>query len=295
SAGQHPEAAERRPVAPIAALRAHQQRGGDVCRLGQEAERLAAEAVADHQLRARTQETPCGRGVEQRPVAHAGARVSQRSIARAADAAIVERENAEAALGEIAGVLRVIGLRHAGSRHDEHRLLARAVHRGAERGAVVRFERYLHEFHSSEAPPMRISVSRKSTCRCACMRFTSQAAIALPGIVATPITTPVIAVCWSRSAKRWKRAALQRSSATLISASVASTAWPDMPVPRRSETLMTPTPLATPLARPNTVEPTASPVRPSAIFRRLSTRRSGTEAMTTTPSTVPIARASSSL
>src|SRR5690349_17977091 len=293
--GPHPQAAERRPVAPVAALRADEQGRGKAPRLGQEPERLAAEAVADDELGPLAEEAPCRGGVEHAPVAHSCRGGTQVPIARATDAAIVEREHAVAALGEIARVLGVVGLRHAGCRHDEHRMLAAAVDRGTERGAVVRRERYLHEFHKSDAPPITISVSRNSTCRCACMRLTSHAASALPGIVATPMTMPVIAVCWSRRAKRWKSAALHRSSATLMSASVASTAWPAMPVPRSSDTLMTPTPLATPLARPNTVEPIASPVRPSAILRRLSARRSGTEAMTTTPSTVPIARASSSL
>src|ERR671934_91922 len=58
--------------------------------------------------------------------------------------------------------------------------------------------------------------------------------------------------------------------------------------------MMTPTPLVRPLARPNTVEPTARPVRPRAILRRFSARRSGMENMTTTPSTATIATAARS-
>ena len=51
----------------------------------------------------------------------------------------------------------------------------------------------------------------------------------------------------------------------LISASVASTAVAVMPVPSSSDTRITPVPVAMPVARPNTPEPTARPVRSRTI------------------------------
>src|SRR5205085_3954026 len=164
----------------------------------------------------------CGR-VEQRPVAHAGLGAEHIPIARAPDTAIVEGEHAKAALGEVSRVLRVVRLGHAAGRHDDDGTLTLAEDRGADAMAIGSAQPYLHEFQSSDMPPIRVSASRNITCTCACMRFTSHAAIALPGIVATPITTPVTMVCSSRRAKRWKSAALHRSSTMLTSASVAST------------------------------------------------------------------------
>src|SRR3954468_13520630 len=214
---------------------------------------------------------------------------------RAADAAIVEGEDRESALGEVSRELRVVGLRHAGRRHDERRALRRPVDRGTEAVAVPGGKPYLHEFQRSEAPPAMIRPSMKRTCRWACMRLTSHAATALPGIVATPTITPAITVSSDRSEKRWKSTAFEMSSTMLIRASVASTACPDMPVPRSSETMITPTPLATPCARPNTLEPTARPRLPRAIAWRFRYRRTGTETITMMPSIVPMARASSAL
>src|SRR5919106_431788 len=69
-----------------------------------------------------------------------------------------------------------------------------------------------HECHSMKAPPARIKASMKRTCSLAPSRVTSHAASALPGRVAMPITTPVTKACASRRSKRWKSAALQRSS-----------------------------------------------------------------------------------
>src|SRR5258706_1365305 len=291
--GPHPQPAERRPIAPVAALRADEQRAADALGFRQQPERLSAEAVPDDQHVARQVPQSSGR-IEQRPVAHARRHLAQVAVFRATDAAVIEGQDAEAPLREICRELGVIGLRHAGRRHDEQRPAGPEC-RGADRVAVGRGERYLHEFHRSDARPTRISPSMKRTCRWACIRFTSQAAIALPGIVATPITTPVANVCSSSSAKRWNSAALQTSSAMLIIASVASTAGPAMPVPSSSEIMITPAPLATPLARPNTAEPTARPVVPSAMRRRFSARPTATEASTTMPSTGPVARASRTL
>ncbi len=134
--------------------------------------------------------------VQQRPVAHARLHLPERTVQRAADAAIVEGQHREAALGEEGGELAVVGLRHAGRGHHQHGAAIRRrglEQRRAEPVAVAR--RQLHECHSMEPPPTRISPSMKSTCRCACMRATSQAPRALPGIEATPITTPV-KTCW---------------------------------------------------------------------------------------------------
>src|SRR5438132_4011247 len=101
----HPRSAERGPVAPVAALRADDQRAGDALRIGKQAERLAAEAVPDNQNFGG--EEPEGRRrVEQCPIAHARRQLADVAISRAADAAIVEGERAEAALGEVAGELR---------------------------------------------------------------------------------------------------------------------------------------------------------------------------------------------
>src|SRR5260221_4123191 len=62
----------------------------------------------------------------------------------------------------------------------------------------------------------------------------------------------------------------------LIIASVASTAGPAMPVPSSSEIMITPAPLATPLARPKTAEPTASRAeRDAAAVERAAQRHRG--------------------
>ena len=45
-----------------------------------------------------------------------------------------------------------------------------------------------HECHSMDAPPTTIKLSMKSTCSLAPTRVTNQAATALPGMLATPIT-----------------------------------------------------------------------------------------------------------
>ncbi len=81
----------------------------------------------------------------------------------------------------------------------------------------------------------------------------------------------------------------------MVSASVASTAGPLRPAPSSSDTRITPVPVATPLARPNTPAPTASPAVPRVADFLRSSRRSGTEAITAMPRMVPMARASSTL
>src|SRR5262249_31651634 len=73
--------------------------------------------------------------------------------------------------------------------------------------------------------------------------------------------------------------------------SVASTAGPLIPVPRRGETRITPVPVATPLARPKIPEPSASPRVPRWVAFFLKTLRSGTGAMTAMPRVVATARA----
>src|SRR6185503_2642084 len=152
-----------------------------------------------------------------------------------------------------------------------------------------------HECHSMDAPPPTIKVSMKTTCSLAPTRVTSAAAMALPGMLATPITTPVKKACASSRLKRWKSAALVRSSAIDTSASVASTAGPLIPVPRRSDTRITPVPVASPLASPKMPEPTARPGRFSMTAFFLRILRSGTEAITAKPRMVPTERASSTL
>ena len=98
------------------------------------------------------------------------------------------------------------------------------------------------------------------------MRETSHAAIALPGMLATPITRPVSSAAVSSSSKRWKSAALARSMTIETSASVASTAGVARPAPSSSDTRITPAPLAMPAAKPNTPEPVTIPLVPIFSF-----------------------------
>src|SRR6185295_11421956 len=206
----HPRPGERRPVAPIAALRADDQRRGDALRFRQEAERLAAEAVADDaDLRERGKGLHRRRRVEQHPVAHPRAHRADVPLQRLADAAIVEGQDPESLGCEPRREPGVVALRHARRRKNQHRL-ARfpAVERRAQPVTVGGGERHLHELTMSERPPIRISDSMNRTCRWACMRVTSQAATALPGMVAAPMTMPVKNASLSSSAKRWKSAAL---------------------------------------------------------------------------------------
>src|SRR5256885_10633004 len=72
----HPQLAERRPVAPVTALRANDKRTANALDLGQEAERLAAEAVPDDEHIAWQVLKGDGR-IEQRPVAHACRHLAQ--------------------------------------------------------------------------------------------------------------------------------------------------------------------------------------------------------------------------
>src|SRR6185436_15856284 len=236
----HPCARGQGPVAPIAALRADDQRRGDALH-GQQAERLAAEAVADDADLARAEEIHGGDGIEQRPVPHARAHLAHAAAEGLADAAVVEGQHPPSLLREPGREPRVVTLRHAGRRQDQHALRSLfAIEGRAQAAAVGGSEGYLHELMIRERPPIRISASMKSTCRWACMRVTSQAATALPGMVATPMTMPVNSDSLSSSANLWKSAALQRSRTMLIIASVASTAVPAMPVPSSSVTMITP-------------------------------------------------------
>src|SRR6185503_20476087 len=76
-------------------------------------------------------------------------------------------------------------------RHRAPEAACRAGHRShlsAELG-------HRHECHSMEAPPTMIKVSMNRTCSLAPRRVTSQAATALPGMLARPITTPVENAC----------------------------------------------------------------------------------------------------
>src|SRR5688572_17691049 len=129
---------------------------------------------------------------------------------RAADAAVVEGEDGEAALGQVGGELAVVLLRHAGRRHHHGGAAVggrRAEQRGAQPVTVARGQ--LHECQSMKPPPKRMRPSMKSTCRCACMRWTSQAPSALPGSEAMPITTPAKR-CWRSSrSKRPNSSALE--------------------------------------------------------------------------------------
>src|SRR3982751_5218495 len=94
----HPQSAEGWPVAPIAALRADDKSAGNALRLWQQADCLTAKAMADHQNVVREMAKGCG-SIQQRPVAHARGHLAQVAVLRAANAAIVEREDAKAALG----------------------------------------------------------------------------------------------------------------------------------------------------------------------------------------------------
>src|ERR1043166_624953 len=184
---------------------------------------------------------------------------------------------------------------HALGGEGERHGAAQTARRAGDRRDFATELAHRHECQSMDAPPMTIKLSMKTTCSLAPRRVTSAAAMALPGMLATPITTPVKKACASRRWKRWNSAALVRSSAMDTSASVASTAGPLMPVPRRSDTRITPVPVATPLARPKIPEPMASPGVPRLIAFFLKTLRSGTEARTAMPRMVPTARASSTL
>src|SRR5262245_26226755 len=131
---------------------------------------------------------------------------------RAADAAVVEGQHGEAALRQEGGELAVVLLRHAGRRHDEdHPAVARLRLHQRRAQLVAVACRQLHECHSMKPPPTRIRPSMKSTCRWACMRSTSQAPSALPGIEATPITTPVVKCSASSSEKSWNSRDLEKT------------------------------------------------------------------------------------
>src|SRR5687767_9946603 len=184
---------------------------------------------------------------------------------------------------------------HALGREGERHGAAQAARR-AGHGSHFPFELFhLAAYQSIEAPPNRIRISMNSTWSFAPMRDTSLAAMALPGMLATPITTPVNRASVLSRSKRWNSAALARSITIEIIASVASTAGVARPAPSRSETRMTPEPLAIPAAKPNTPEPTVMPGVPMTILRAWKKRRAGTEAMIAQPSTMLSTRASSTL
>src|SRR3954447_11244137 len=95
----------------------------------------------------------------------------------ATDAAVIEREDREAALRQIGGEGRVVLLPDAGGGMNlQRRSICRggAEKRGAEPEAVRRAELdYFQACQSMNAPPTTISASMKSICRCACRRRTS--------------------------------------------------------------------------------------------------------------------------
>ena len=100
----------------------------DRLRLGQQAEGLAAEAVADQRgptagnLRGR--EGQHAGEIGARPLQHRRGRPAERGRTRAADAAVVERHHREALVGEERREAAVVRAGHAGGRGD---------HRGAGR------------------------------------------------------------------------------------------------------------------------------------------------------------------
>ncbi len=133
---QHePQGGEHRPVAPrphpeVADLRGDREGPRDRLRLRQQAEGLAAEAVADHRgptagsLRGREGQDAGEIGA--RPLQHRRGRPAERGRTRAADAAVVERHHREALVGEERREAAVVRAGHAGGRRD---------HRGAGRVA----------------------------------------------------------------------------------------------------------------------------------------------------------------
>ena len=113
-------------------------------------------------------------------------------------------------------------------------------------------------------------------------------------MVATPITTPVKKASASSRSKRWKSAALAMSITIETIASVASTAGVASPAPRRSETRITPVPVAMPVGEAEDARADGHAGRVELDLLRCRTLRSGTDAMTA-PSTMLSERASSTL
>src|SRR5207302_5220188 len=85
----HPELSEWRPVAPVAALRADDERAAHAMKVRQKTQGLAAEAVSDDERIAGQVLEGSGR-IQECPVAHARFHFSQVAVLRAADAAVVE-------------------------------------------------------------------------------------------------------------------------------------------------------------------------------------------------------------
>ena len=139
------------PSPPFAGLRGDAEDRIGTLDAAREAERIAAERVADEQQRQTVALAAClgggqrGAHVEHGPVAHGGGFVTHMTLARLADAAVVVAQHRVAARSQPLREGAVEVARHAGGRmHHRDRArgaLRRLEPRGGERAAVVADER----------------------------------------------------------------------------------------------------------------------------------------------------------